>query len=71
MELPQFLHDMDNLGILGGIQFNFPWIYKILSLIPVPRVSHFYASRQRMVEVGQYPRFSLLALTTSVRQECP
>jgi hypothetical protein len=53
---PQFLHDMDNHFLLSGIESSFPWLYVLLSRLPIPAIQHFFASRQRLTQVGKLNR---------------
>lgn len=48
---PQFLHDMDNHFLLSGIESSFPWLYTILSRLPIPTTQHFFNSRPRLAQV--------------------
>ncbi|KAK4551890.1 hypothetical protein LTR86_010791 [Recurvomyces mirabilis] len=49
---PQFLADMDRHFLLSGIQANFPWIYELLWVIPLPSLRSFLGARERMIDYG-------------------
>lgn len=49
---PAYLEDVDRHFLIAGIDANFPFLYKILSRLPIPAMQHFFASRQRIYQYG-------------------
>ncbi|MCJ1475735.1 hypothetical protein MMC13_004399 [Lambiella insularis] len=52
-KMPQFLHDMDNHFILSGIESSFPWLYILLSQLPIPKIRNFFNSRPQLAQYGK------------------
>ncbi|KAK6412652.1 hypothetical protein LTR95_017947 [Oleoguttula sp. CCFEE 5521] len=50
---PQFLHDMDKMFLISGMQWTFPWMFAVMSKLPVPALQDFLASKQRVTDYGK------------------
>jgi hypothetical protein len=59
----QFLHDIDCQFQVLGIEWYFPWIYKILHFIPVPSLQHFLHAPERVSKVSLHIFLRLLPLS--------
>ena len=51
-EAPQFLNDIDKHFLLCGIEWNFPVIYAVLTLLPIPAIRDFLGARDRISQVS-------------------
>jgi cytochrome P450 len=60
----QFLHDIDCQFQVLGIEWHFPWVYKILQIIPLPSLQHFLHAPERVSKVS--PHFFLQFLPLSL-----
>lgn len=49
---PQFLADTDLFFLTMAIEEQFPWLYRTLSIIPIPKLQYALAARQRVAEVS-------------------
>lgn len=49
---PQFLIDMDNSFVLGGISYSFPFVAWVLHSLPIASIQHFLKSRERLIRVS-------------------
>ena len=61
---------MDNHFLLSGIESSFPWLYILLSRLPIPAIQYFFASRPRLAQVGApgYRTDQVVQLTDFVLQ---
>ncbi|KAK5166454.1 uncharacterized protein LTR77_007997 [Saxophila tyrrhenica] len=50
---PQFLLDIDQHFLLSGIEWNFPWIYALMTILPFQGVQWFLGARRRLNEYGE------------------
>ena len=56
----QFLHDIDYQFQVLGIKWQFPWIYKILPIVPLPNLQHLLHIPQRVIKVSPHVFLHLL-----------
>lgn len=66
-EPPQYLTDIDQFFLLCGIEWNFPWIYIILSIWPSSGVKWFLASRSRIMEVSSTSNLNIKSHPDSIQ----
>ena len=58
---PQFLHDVDSVFLLFGIEAAFPWIHLIICSLPFASVKHFIRANERMADYGKKAFFEYIA----------
>ncbi|OQO05753.1 hypothetical protein B0A48_09847 [Cryoendolithus antarcticus] len=62
---PQFLHDMDKVFLISGMQWTFPWMFAVMSKLPVPALQDFLASKQRVTDYGKHAYEDYLRINKS------
>lgn len=50
-EPPQFLLDMDYAFMPSDLDASFPWLHRLLLLLPIPALRHVLAARDRLQQV--------------------
>lgn len=63
LEPPPLLDDIDRFFITGGMAGAFPWMVRLLYLLPIPALQHFLGARERIIQVRD--RHCLSALQTN------
>ncbi|KEF60630.1 uncharacterized protein A1O9_02191 [Exophiala aquamarina CBS 119918] len=53
LEPPRLLEDIDRFFIIGGIAGSFPWLVRLLHLLPIPAVWDFLGAKDRIVQYGR------------------